>query len=82
MFFFFMYLSKIIYLLLDIIGLISITYFYLLFLLQNDAFYGTGTIALNDKLSLPMQDINNDYEINQLKNDLEFKKLEVNINVK
>lgn len=78
----FFYVSKIIYVLLDIIVLISITYFYLLFLLQNDAFYGTGTIALNDKLSLPMQDINNDYEINQLKNDLEFKKLEVNINVK
>lgn len=58
-------------------------YFVFLFiiLLQNDAFYGTGTIALNDKLSLPMQDINNDYD-NQLKNDLEFKKLEVNINVK
>lgn len=43
---------------------------------ENDAFYGTGTIALNDKLSLPIQDINNDYEMNQLKNDMEFKKLE------
>ncbi|EPZ61673.1 hypothetical protein H477_6018 [[Clostridium] sordellii ATCC 9714] len=33
-------------------------------------------LLLNDKLSLPIQDINNDYEMNQLKNDMEFKKLE------
>ncbi|XP_050528720.1 uncharacterized protein LOC126898569 [Daktulosphaira vitifoliae] len=44
---------------------------------EDDAFYGTGTIALNDKLQLPLQEMN-DYDINQFNNDMEaeFKKLE------
>lgn len=45
--------------------------------MQNDAFYGTGTIALNDKLAFPLQqDINNDYEMSTLE-DIELKKIEV-----
>ncbi|XP_025419347.1 uncharacterized protein LOC112689735 [Sipha flava] len=42
---------------------------------ENDAFYGTGTIALNDNMALPMQDLNNDYEMNTL-NEMELKNLE------
>ncbi|XP_050438647.1 uncharacterized protein LOC126844469 isoform X2 [Adelges cooleyi] len=45
---------------------------------EDDAFYGTGTISLNDKLQLPLQEMN-DYDINQFNNDdmeSEFKKLE------
>lgn len=41
---------------------------------ETDAFYGTGTIALNDKLTAPLEDFNNDYD-NQL-SDLDIKKLE------
>lgn len=61
------------YILLKINSLISSIK--ILNLFQTDAFYGTGTIALNDKLTVPLEDLNNDYD-NQL-SDLDIKKLEV-----
>lgn len=46
---------------------------------QSDAFYGTGTIALNDKLSLPLQDQNNEYEMKRIDDiqEMELKNFEV-----
>lgn len=48
------------------------------FVFQSDAFYGTGTISLNDKLALP-QDASGDYDMNQLSEiqEMEIKKFEV-----